>query len=206
MPVISPLAAGVNASLRRRRSGAVSTRPRRGGATVPPPDTSRSPQCHRFPAKRTAIDAKDLVDRERGPELREVVDGRRQRAAVRRQEHGVNGAGRHAGDDSQPQIGIAARDPAKQPYLVRRPCAAAVQNDGEIVLPRKRRDGGRRARPECVRCDVLQKLPPSSGDGCCWNAGTARRGDLGERLTDRYANYHERSETHGLCSIMIGRR
>ena len=113
MPAISPSADGSEggferAAQRRRVEKAAkgwSDRSSTGDEPQPPvPDISR---------QGPRVDAKDVFDGERGPDPREVVDGRRERTRVRRQEHGIKRAGGHAGDHGQSEIGVAARERGK---------------------------------------------------------------------------------------------
>ena len=76
---------------------------------------------------------------------------------MRRQKCGVDGAGGYAGDDTKLNVGVSTRKPAKEPHLVRRACAATVENDSQIVVAWL---GGRDRLPSLdpVLRDVLQWL------------------------------------------------
>ena len=103
----------------RRQPGAA-----RDQAQAPPDDQT---------AERGAVGAEDAFGGQVAPEVEQPVHRLRLGAAVRREERGVDGAGRDAGHDGKVGVGDVSRDPAQEADLVGAAGAAAGQENRQVV-------------------------------------------------------------------------
>ena len=119
--------------------GGVDQSPKRRAGEAPAGDQPHAPVPD-IAQQRSSIGAEDLLHGQVGPEPGEILDGARQGARVCRQERGIDGAGRHPGDQRKSEIRMTPRQSAQQSHLIGGAGASTVEHDGEIVPPRGRLD------------------------------------------------------------------
>jgi hypothetical protein len=79
-----------------------------------------------------AVDPEDVVRGQPAPEPGEPLDADRERVDLRREEGGVDGAGRDAGQDRNLDVRVAARQPAQHADLVGGARSAPAHDQGKL--------------------------------------------------------------------------